>query len=164
MSSAILIPRTMEFYIYIKVKGKEIFKKFQNLNWQGWRQLAFRPNISLRSQFLIFILCAIFIYFSSFKEFWFNKNWLSNDIPRSSLLQSVFYRKEKRFFPRNSSLPKLTRTYSCNMKLVLEHLYFELWKIELNSRVNYLSSRNKKLQWIYLRNEFVVKFSCKNIE
>lgn len=32
MSSVILIPRTMEFYIYIKVKRKEIFKKFQNLN------------------------------------------------------------------------------------------------------------------------------------
>lgn len=32
MSSATLIPRTMEFYIYIKVKENEIFKKFQNLN------------------------------------------------------------------------------------------------------------------------------------
>lgn len=56
MSSAILIPRTMEFYIYIKVKGKEIFKKFQNLNWQGWRQLAFRPNISLLSIFNFHIM------------------------------------------------------------------------------------------------------------
>lgn len=62
----------------------------------------------------------------------------------------------KKFFP--------SKVNTCNMKLALEHPYFELCKIELNSRVNYLSSRNKKLQWIYSRNEFVVKFGCKNIE
>lgn len=63
MSSAILIPRTMEFYIYIKVKEKEIFKKFQNLNWQGWRQLAFRPNISLLSIFNFHIMRDIHLLF-----------------------------------------------------------------------------------------------------
>lgn len=68
MSSVILIPRTMEFYIYIKVKERKFLKNFKILidkdegNWLS-------ALIFLFSQFLIFILCAIFIYFSSFKEF-----------------------------------------------------------------------------------------------
>lgn len=59
----------IKFYIYIKIKGNEIFKKFQNLSIR-MKTIGFPlSSISLRSQFLISMSCAIFIYFSSFEEF-----------------------------------------------------------------------------------------------